>query len=180
MRVSNKAIGILGGSFDPPHIGHIKISRISIKKFKLKKLYWIITKKNPFKDKPYFLLKDRILKSKKITRNVKKIEVLYLDEAAKSSRIVNILSYIIKKKHFNNLYLILGADNLIKFHKWTKWKKIVKMVKLVVFSRRGYDKNSKRSIVVKFLNKKNIIFIKNKLIDISSSKIRKKIQILSR
>ena len=61
------------------------------------------------------------------------------------------------------------------FHKWTNWKKIVKLTKLVVFSRRGYDKKSKESIVVKYLNKKNIIFVNNRLIDISSSKIKKKI-----
>ena len=53
-----------------------------------------------------------------------------------------------------------------------KLEKIVKMVKLVVFSRRGYDKKGKASIVVKYLNKKDIIFIKNQKIDISSSEIK--------
>ena len=72
-----------------------------------------------------------------------------------------------------NLYLILGSDNLLNFHKWTSWKKIVKLTKLVVFSRKGYDKKSKESIVVKYLKKKNIIFIKNKLINISSSDKRR-------
>ena len=57
-----KGIGILGGSFDPPHKGHVKISKIALKKVKLKKIYWIITKKNPFKKKPFFSLKERILK----------------------------------------------------------------------------------------------------------------------
>ena len=48
------------------------------------------------------------------------------------------------------------------------------MIKLVVFSRKGYDKKSKKSIVVKYLNKKNIIFVNNKLINVSSSNIKKK------
>ena len=68
-----------------------------------------------------------------------------------------------------NLCLILGSDNLLDFHKWTNWKKIVKLSKLIVFSRKGYDKKSKESVVVKYLNKKNIIYINNKLINISSS-----------
>ena len=69
--------------------------------------------------------------------------------------------------------MILGSDNLINLHKWKKWKKIVKLTNLVVFSRKGYVKRSKDSTVVKYLNKKNIIFINNSLINISSSLIRK-------
>ena len=52
---SKNEIGILGGSFDPVHKGHLKISKIAIKKIKLKKVYWVVTKKNPFKKKPFFL-----------------------------------------------------------------------------------------------------------------------------
>ena len=165
--------GILGGSFDPPHKGHVKISKISLKKLGLKKIYWIITKKNPFKDKPHFSLKERILKSKKIIKSNEKVQVLYLDNKIKSSRTINVVNYLINSKKKKNLYLILGSDNLINFHKWTKWKKIVKLVKLVVFSRNRYDKKGRDSIVVKYLNKKNIIFINNSLINISSSLIRK-------
>ena len=69
-----KGIGILGGSFDPPHKGHLKISNISLKKIKLKKIYWIVTKKNPFKKTPHFSLKERILRCHKITQKNSKIK----------------------------------------------------------------------------------------------------------
>ena len=62
---------------------------------------------------------------------------------------------------------------MIKFHKWKSWKKIVKLVNLVVFSRRGYDRKSKKSKVAKYLKNK-IIFVKNKHIIISSTSLRKK------
>ena len=168
-----KPIGIFGGSFDPPHEGHVKISKISLKKIKLKKIYWIITKKNPFKKKPFFSLKQRLTRSKKAVKKYKKIKVLYLDDKIKSSKTINVINYFIKIKKQKNLCLILGSDNLLNFHKWTSWKKIVKLTKLIVFSRRGYDKKSKESIVVKYLNKKNIVYVNNKLIDVSSSKIKK-------
>ena len=173
LKASKKAIGIFGGSFDPPHKGHVQISKISLKKIKLKKIYWIITKKNPFKKKSYFSLKKRIEKSKKALKNFKKIDVLYLDDRIRSSRMIKIIRYFRTIKKQNNLYLILGSDNLLKFHKWKSWKKIVKLTKLVVFSRQGYDRKGKESLVVKYLNKKNIIFINNKLINISSSNIKK-------
>ena len=173
LKPKKRAIGILGGSFDPPHKGHVKISRISLRQLKLKKIYWIITKKNPFKNKPFFSLQQRIDKSKKTLKKFKNIEVLYLDDKIRSSRMIKVINYLKKNKKQNDLYLIIGSDNLLNFHKWTSWKKIVKLTKLVVFSRKGYDKNSKESTVVKHLNKKNIFFVSNKLINISSSKIRK-------
>ena len=80
-----------------------------------------------------------------------------------------------KRKKLKNIYFIIGSDNLISFHKWKSWKKIVKLTKLTVFSRRGYDKKGKKSIVAKYLKKK-IIFINNKHILISSTHLRKQAQ----
>ena len=174
LKNNKREIGILGGSFDPPHEGHIEISKISLKKIKLSKIFWVITKKNPFKKKPFFSLKDRVSKSKKSIKKYKNIKVIYLEDKIKSSRTIDVINYFRRVKKQKKLYLILGSDNLLKFHKWTSWKKIVKLVKIIVFSRKGYDKKSKESVVVKYLNKKNIIYINNKSIDVSSSNIRKK------
>ena len=171
---SNKTIGILGGSFDPAHKGHLAISKIALKKIKLKKIYWLITKKNPFKKKAYFSLNQRMKVAKKIIKNFNKIQVLYLDKMVKSSKSINLVNYFIKKK-VNNIYFIIGSDILIELHKWKSWKKLVKLTKLVVFSRKGYDKKGKNSIVVKYLKNKNIIYIKNKPFVISSTLIRKKL-----
>ena len=172
-RPLNKSIGLLGGSFDPAHKGHLEISKIAIKKLKLKKLLWVVSKKNPFKNKPLYSLKQRIIKAKRIVKNSKNIQVSYPDKSAGSSRSINLVNYLIKKKKLKNIHFIIGSDNLIKFHKWKSWKKIVKLTKLVVFSRMGYDKKAKKSIVANFLKNK-IIFINNKPIVISSTKLRKK------
>ncbi len=174
MLSSKNEIGILGGSFDPVHKGHLQISKIAIKKIKLKKVYWVVTKKNPFKKRPFFSLKQRLTKIKKLVGKSKIIEILYLDGIIRSSRSIDVVKYILKKKKPKNLYFIIGSDILSELHKWKSWKKIVKLTKLVVFSRIGYDKTSKGSTVVKYLKKKNIIFIKNKPIQISSTFLRKK------
>ena len=169
--IHKKYIGLLGGSFDPAHKGHLNISKIAINKLKLKKVYWVITKKNPFKNKTFYSLEERVKYAKKISRTQKKIQTLYLDNIIKSSRIIDVVNYFIKKKNIQNIYFIIGSDNLIRFHKWKSWKKIVKLVKLIVFSRRGYDRKGMKSMVVKnFKNK--IIFIKNKHIAISSTQLK--------
>ena len=169
--IQEKYIGLLGGSFDPAHKGHLSISNIAIKNLKLKKIYWVITKKNPIKNKTFYSLDARIKYAKKISKPQKKIKVIYLDNIIKSSRIIYVINYFIKKKKIKNILFIIGSDNLIRFHKWKSWKKIVKLVKLVVFSRKGYDRKGMKSIVVK--NYKNkIFFIKNKPIAISSTQLK--------
>ena len=166
--------GILGGTFDPAHKGHLKISEIAIRKINLKKIYWIITKKNPFKKKPYYSLKTRFQKAKEIIKGRRNIKLLYLDDTIKSSRSIKIIEYMLEKKKIKNLYFIIGSDILCELHKWNSWKKIVKLTKLVVFSRKGYDKKARESVVSKYLYKNNIIFIKNKPIKISSTLIKEK------
>ncbi len=86
INAKKKSFGILGGSFDPPHKGHLKISNISLKKLKLNKIYWVITKKNPLKKDPFFSIKERIKKCKKIIKGYNKIQVVYLDKKLKSSK----------------------------------------------------------------------------------------------
>ena len=173
-KLLNKSIGLLGGSFDPVHKGHLTISKITLKKIKLDRIYWLVTKKNPFKKSAYFSLEDRVMLAKKATRNFKKIKVLYLDKTVKSSNSINLVNYFVKKKKISNIYFIIGSDILLELHKWKSWKKLVKLTKLVVFSRKGYDMKSKNSTVAKYLKNKNITYIKNKHIVISSSLLRNK------
>ena len=174
VKASNKTIGLVGGTFDPAHKGHIAITKIAIKKLKLSKVLWIVTKKNPFKDNPYYSLSQRLKKAKEITRGIKKIQVIHLDKRVNSSRSINIINYLINRKKLKNIYFIIGADNLINFHKWKDWKKIVKITKLIVFSRKGYDRKGSKSTVTKYYKNK-ITFIKNRPIIISSTKLRKKL-----
>ncbi len=173
IKASNKIIGLVGGTFDPAHKGHLAITKIAIKKLKLNKVLWIVTKKNPFKNNPYYSLSQRLKKAKEITKGVKKIQVIHLDKRVNSSRSINIIKYLFSRKKLKNIYFIIGSDNLINFHKWKNWKKIVKLTKLIVFSRKGYDRKGIKSTVAKYYKNK-ITFIKNRPIIISSSKLRKK------
>ncbi|MDC2969758.1 nicotinate (nicotinamide) nucleotide adenylyltransferase [Candidatus Pelagibacter sp.] len=165
-------IGILGGSFDPAHKGHLIISKIAAKKFKLKKVIWAITKKNPFKEKSNSNLATRIKICKKIIGKVKFIKIQFYEDKIKSNKTIDLINYLTKDKK-NDIYFIMGADNLIKFHKWDKWKKISEKCKIIVFDRHGYKRKSLNSTTFKRLNNKNLKFIEFNKVNISSSQLRK-------
>ena len=168
---SKNRIGILGGSFDPPHHGHLEISKLAIKKLNLDQIYWCVTKKNPLKNKTFFSLPERIRKSKALTKKIKKIKIKFFEDKIKSVNTIDLIKYLKQKKKYV-FFLIIGSDNLIKFHKWKNWKMLTKLTEIVAFSRKHYDKKAKRSIIMKQVKK--ITFIEHKPINISSTQIRKK------
>ena len=165
-------IGILGGSFDPAHKGHLAISKEAAKRFKLKKIIWAITKKNPFKKKSNLNLLARIKNCKKIIKKINFIEVKFLEDKIKSNKTINLINYFTKNKN-NEIYFIMGADNLINFHKWHKWRIISEKCNIVVFDRHGYKKKSLDSKTYKSLNREKLKFINFNKVNISSSQLRK-------
>ena len=170
---TSKKIGILGGTFDPPHVGHLKIAKFAIKKLNLSLLIWAVTKKNPLKKLPYIKLKKRIVLSKKIVGKIGKIKVKSFDKLIKSSKTINLVEYIKKNNGDSKIFFLMGSDNLIKFHRWHKWKEIAELCKVVVFPRNGHLKKTLTCKAIKTLGRKKILFVRSKKIDISSSKIRK-------
>ena len=168
-----KKIGILGGSFDPAHKGHLKISIEAKKKFKINKIIWAITKKNPFKSKSKFDLDKRIDIAKKITKKYNFISVKFYEDKIKSNKTINLINYIKKNNNRSEIFLLMGADNLISFHKWYKWKIISSKCNILVFDRTNYKSKSLKSRAFKKLNGKGLKFIKYNKVNISSSKLRK-------
>ncbi len=172
MRIKKNRIGILGGSFDPAHKGHLAISKEAIKLLKLKKIIWAITKKNPFKKTSQNSLLKRIQYCKKIIGKTKFIKIRYYEKIVKSNKTITLINYL-KKNKKSEIYFLMGADNLINFHRWHKWKEISKKCNIIVFDRHGYKKKSLDSTTFKRLSKNNLKFIEFKKVNISSSQLRK-------
>jgi len=165
-------VGILGGTFDPAHKGHLEISKQAKKLLNLKNVIWAITKQNPFKDISKSNLKNRIQFAKKLIAKNDFIKIRFYEEKISSNRTIDLINYLKKNKNYE-LYFIMGADNLINFHKWHKWKSIVKKCNLLVFDRQGYKAKSLKSVTYNGVNKKRLSFIKFKKVNISSSQLRK-------
>ena len=165
-------IGILGGSFDPAHNGHLTISKEALKRFRLKKIIWAITKKNPLKKKSNTSLSLRIKFCKKILKKTRLIEVKFYEDRIKSNKTVDLIKHFSKNEK-NEIYFIIGADNLVNFHKWHKWEAILKNCNIIVFDRHGFKKKSLNSKTYKRFNKINLKFIEFDKVNISSSQLRK-------
>ena len=170
---NHKKIGILGGTFDPAHKRHIKISKEAKKRYGIEKIIWAITKKNPYKAQSSSDLSKRINFAKKINYKNKFIKVRFYENIIKSNRTIDLIKYIKGKNKISKIYFIMGADNLINFHKWKNYNLISSICNILVFDRNGYKKKSFKSVTFKRFNKKNIEFVKFKKVNISSSKLRK-------
>ena len=165
-------IGILGGSFDPAHKGHLAISKEARKRFKLKKIIWAITKKNPFKTESKTPVFKKIKDCKKIIGLNSFIKVKFYENIIKSNKTIDLINYLKKNKNIE-IFFLMGADNLISFHKWHKSKLISQKCNIIVFDRHGYKKNSLKSKTFKRLKNKTLTFVEFKKVNISSSQLRK-------
>ena len=165
-------IGILGGSFDPAHKGHLAISKEARKRFKLEKIIWAITKKNPLKAQSKTPISKKIKDCKKIIGMNSFIKVKFYENIIKSNKTIDLINYLKKDKKIE-IFFLMGADNLINFHKWFRSKLISQKCNIIVFDRHGYKKNSLKSKTFKRLNNKTLTFVEFKKVNISSSQLRK-------
>ncbi|MDB4082420.1 nicotinate (nicotinamide) nucleotide adenylyltransferase [Candidatus Pelagibacter sp.] len=172
LKPKNIKIGILGGTFDPAHKGHLEISKQAKKRFGLKNIIWAITKQNPFKNESKLNLKSRIQFAKKIIGKNNYIKIKFYEKKIGSNRIIDLIKHLTREKK-NEIYFIMGADNLINFHKWYKWKSIVKKCNILVFDRQGYKAKSLKSVTFNRANNKKLTFVNFNKVNISSSQLRK-------
>ncbi len=163
-------VGILGGSFNPPHKGHIHISDLAIKNLQLDKVWWIPTQQNPFKEANiYEDYVSRVKKCEKLLKSHPKIEIKEFDEIYTEQLVKKLKS----KYKTTDFIWLMGADNLENFHKWRNYKKLIDEIPFAIFSREKFLLKIQKTKSWKFLKDKNpkIFFTKN--LDISSTKIRK-------
>ena len=113
---------------------------------------------------------DKIFDLKQIIINT--LDSNKAQDIINSNKTADLIVYLSKNKKYK-LFFLMGADNLINFHKWYKWKNILKKSKLIVFDRHGYKKKSLNSKTYKSPNKELITFIEFNKVNISSSQLRK-------
>jgi nicotinate-nucleotide adenylyltransferase len=164
-------VGLLGGSFNPPHIGHIHISNLAIKKLALHQVWWMPTAHNPLKEKSiYEAYETRFQKCQDLTKSSPKIYIKKFDEIY-SEILISRLHARYKNIEF---FWIMGADNLEKFHQWEGFKKIISQISLAIFSRETKLRTIRKTKSWKFVSSSKFKIFYTKNLDISSTAIRAK------
>ncbi len=132
-----KFVGILGGTFDPPHEGHLFITKFAKIKLDITEVWWIVTSTNPLK-KNKIDYKKRLKEVKKFLKN-QQIKVLEVEDLSKNIYTVDLLEYLFKKFPQKKFIWLMGADSLINFHLWRDWKKIFYNIPIAIFDRPSYS-----------------------------------------
>jgi nicotinate-nucleotide adenylyltransferase len=161
-------VGILGGSFNPPHAGHIHISKLAIQKLALNQVWWIPAVKNPLKEDQKNSYQNRLSQCEKILEKEPKFKI-YKSREIYSYKLIESLN---KKYPQIEFFWIMGGDNLENLHRWKNYKKFISGINLAIFSRENSLVKIKKMPVWNFLRnyEYSIFFTKN--MDVSSSKIR--------
>ena len=146
-----RRIGLLGGSFDPPHKGHIYISTEAKKLLQINEIWWLVTPQNPLKISEPATYQERIENCKEISKD-RPILIKEIEKKINSKYTYQTLDYLLN--HYTNIkfFWIMGADNLINFHKWQKWRQIFQEISIVVFKRHGYNNQALKSIACRTFN----------------------------
>lgn len=135
-------IGLLGGSFNPAHAGHVYISEQALELLGLDEIWWLVSPQNPLKPLEGMAeFQERFAKAKEISANNQKIIVSDFEKIAGTNYTFDTLVALKKSYPKNKFIWLIGADNLLQFPKWYKWQEIIAMVPIAIFNR-GKDKEA--------------------------------------
>lgn len=132
-----QVIGLFGGSFNPPHEGHVHVSEVALKRAGLDQVWWLVTPGNPLKDHGELApLGERVRMARSMITHPR-IRVTAFEAAHGLSYTAETLAVIRRMRPRLEFVWIMGADNLAGFHRWQDWQAIAASVPIVVVDRPG-------------------------------------------
>ena len=130
-----KRIGLLGGSFNPPHVAHRTISLFAIKRLKLDRVWWLVTPGNPLKDQDGLHDLNERTEAARRMANDPRIDVSCLEAVIGTRYTVDTIGYLRRRASGLRFVWIMGAYNLAQFHRWQNWRRIASEMPIAVIDR---------------------------------------------
>jgi nicotinate-nucleotide adenylyltransferase len=135
LHTTGMRIGLLGGSFNPPHIAHRGISLFAIKRLKLDRIWWLVTPGNPLKATGGLRDLDARADAARKMADDPRIDISCLESVIGTRYTVDTVTYLRRRASGLRFVWIMGADNLAQFHRWQNWRRIASEMPIAVIDR---------------------------------------------
>lgn len=188
LALPRQRIGLLGGSFNPPHAAHAHISRVAMKRLGLDQVWWLVTPGNPLKTyRELAPIAERLALARALTRD-RRIAVTDLEARLGSPYTANTLAFLRTRYPGVRFVWLMGADNLARFHRWRDWRRIAGLMPIAVLDRPGWRFQALSAPAAQALSRRRIreaqarrlarmnppawVFITARLLAVSSAQLR--------
>jgi nicotinate-nucleotide adenylyltransferase len=136
MALAGQRIGLLGGSFDPPHAGHVHISRWALRAAGLDHVWWLVSPGNPLKARGPAEIDRRVTAARAMVKHPR-VTVTDIERHMASRYTADTLAWLRQRYPGVRFVWLMGADNLASFHRWDRWDWIIETTPMIVFARPG-------------------------------------------
>ena len=160
-----KKIGLLGGSFNPAHEGHLSISLQALEILQLDEIWWLVANQNPLKpDDGMASFDERLESAKNISADYDKIIVSDIEKKNNIEYSYDTITDIRDDFPENKYIWLMGADNMTSFDKWYNWRGILSLLPVAIIDRDGYKENALfSSFALEYIGRR--VTLPTKLID---------------
>jgi nicotinate-nucleotide adenylyltransferase len=147
-------IGVMGGTFNPPHEGHVEISRTAMRRLRLDRLWWVVTPGNPLKQNGALPPTQQRIKACRMLISHPRIAVTAFEEKLGSAFTAETLAFLRMRYPSVRFIWVMGADNLASFHRWQRWRAIAQLMPIAVVDRPAWRLKALASPAVHALAKR--------------------------
>jgi nicotinate-nucleotide adenylyltransferase len=127
-------VGLFGGSFDPPHEGHLHAARVAMRRLGLDRVWWLVSPQNPLKNRTAGDFLRRVEGVKSLARDPGMV-VTDIEVRLGARLTADVVEALVKRYPQVDFVWIMGADNLKGFHRWARWRDILRTVPVAVVAR---------------------------------------------
>lgn len=131
-----QVVGLFGGSFDPPHRGHVHVTLEAMKAFGLDRVWWLVSPGNPLKSRGPAPLEQRLDAARAVMKHPR-VEISGIEVLTETRATADTLAALRSLYPGVRFVWLMGADNLAQFHRWKDWRQIMDSVPVGVLARPG-------------------------------------------
>lgn len=143
-------VGLLGGSFDPAHGGHVAITRAALRRFRLDRIWWLVSPGNPLKAHGPAPMADRIARARRLLSDPR-VVVTDIEGRLGTRMTADTLAALGRLYPGTRFVWLMGSDNLAQFHRWDRWRRIAATVPIGVLARPGTRMAARQSVAARVM-----------------------------